>query len=64
MKINNKMKKPYIAPIIQVLICQPIQMIASSMAIGISTSTVNTEEEGTQLSNSRRGTWGDLWSEK
>lgn len=63
MKINNKMKKPYIAPIIQVLICQPIQMIASSMAIGISTSTVNTEEEGVQLGNSRRGTWGDLWSE-
>ena len=63
MKINNKMKKPYIAPIIQVLICQPIQMIASSMCL-YSTSTVNTEEEGVQLGNSRRGSWGDLWSEK
>ena len=63
MKINNKMKKPYIAPIIQVLICQPIQMIASSMGL-YSTSTVNTEEEGVQLGNSRRGSWGDLWSEK
>lgn len=57
------MKKPYIAPTIQIIINQPEQMIASS-SIGLYSTTVNTEEEGAQLSNSRRGSWGDLWSEK
>ena len=59
------MKKTYIIPAIQILVYQAEHMIASSTTMGISnTTTVNTEAEGVQLSNSRRGLWGDLWSEK
>lgn len=55
------MKKTYIVPKVQILDYQSSQMIASSM--GLYSTTVNTEEEGVQLGNSRRGSWGDLWSE-
>jgi hypothetical protein len=56
------MKKTYIVPKVQILDYQSAQMIASSMGV-YSSTTVNTEEEGVQLGNSRRGSWGDLWSE-
>lgn len=56
------MKKTYIVPKVQILDCQSAQMIASSMGV-YSSTTVDTEEEGVQLGNNRRGTWGDLWSE-
>ena len=56
------MKKTYIVPKVQILDYQSAQMIASSMGI-YSSTTVDTEGEGVQLGNNRRGTWGDLWSE-
>jgi hypothetical protein len=56
------MKKTYIVPKVQILDYQSAQMIASSMGV-YSSTTVDTEEEGGQLGNNRRGTWGDLWSE-
>lgn len=56
------MKKTYIVPKVQILDYQSSQMIASSMGV-YSSTTVDTEEEGVQLGNNRRGTWGDLWSE-
>lgn len=57
------MKKTYITPTIQILDCQSTQIITSSISMGIYATEVANTEEGEQLGNSRRGTWGDLWSE-
>lgn len=49
--------KTYIKPRIKAKNVQPQSMIAQS-TFGVN----NRETEGEQLSNSRRGSWGDLWN--
>lgn len=52
------MKKTYITPEMEVMNIETVEMIA--------TSTMNLNDEGGEeqsLSNGRRGTWGNLWSD-
>ena len=52
------MKKTYIAPMMEEINIETIEMMAASLAT--SDETINSKNA---LSNSRRGTWGDRWSE-
>lgn len=52
------MKKTYIAPMMEEINIETIEMMAASLAT--SDETINSSDA---LSNSRRGTWGDRWSE-
>ena len=52
------MKKTYIAPEMEVMNIETVEMIAASMRMY--EGEVNTEDE--QLGNDRRGTWGNLWN--
>ena len=56
-------KKLYIIPLMESLNIESLDMIATSMTMGIYGTTVNTSEDGAQLGNSRRETWGNLWDE-
>ena len=51
-------KKAYITPLIEVVDMEPATMIAASIGI-------DSDHEGgyEQLSNDRRGKWGDLWAD-
>ena len=48
------MKKTYIAPEMEVMNIETVEMMAASIAV------VN-EEGGEMLGNDRRGGWGNLW---
>ena len=52
-------KKEYIKPEIEVIEIESVEMIASSLVFN--DENVNTSTPGIQLSNGRRGKWGDLW---
>ena len=52
------MKKTYIAPEMEVMNIETVEMIAASMRMY--EGDVNTEDE--QLAGDRRGTWGNLWN--
>lgn len=56
-------KKLYIIPLMESLDIESMDMLATSMTMGIYGTTVNTSEDGAQLGNSRRETWGNLWDE-
>ena len=51
-------KKAYIAPRMEVTYMEPVAIIAASIGI-------DSDHEGgyEQLSNDRRGKWGDLWAD-
>ena len=54
-------KKAYITPAMEVMNIETVDMMATS-ALGISDEyEVDTTEEGAQLGNGRRGSWGNLW---
>ena len=52
------MKKTYIAPMMEEINIETIEMMAASLAT--SDETIDSKDA---LSNGRRGTWGDRWSE-
>ena len=52
-------KKTYIAPTVEITEIETVAMLAAS--IGIDTNHGGSDE---QLSNDRRGTWGNLWAEE
>ena len=52
-------KKTYIKPEIEVVEIESVEMMAGSLVFN--DGNVNTSTPGTQLSNGRRGKWGDLW---
>lgn len=56
-------KQTYIVPSMESLNIESLDMIATSMTMEIYGTTVNTSEDGAQLGNSRRETWGNLWDE-
>ena len=57
-------KKAYITPAMEVMNIETVDMMATS-ALGISdeyeVDTAAAAEEGGQLGNGRRGSWGNLW---
>ena len=53
-------KKAYITPEMEVMNIETVDMMATSV-LGISETDVDTTEEGAQLGNGRRGSWGNLW---
>ena len=52
-------KKVYIKPEIEVIEIETVEMIAASLVFN--DTVVDTSGPGTQLSNGRRGQWGNLW---
>ena len=51
-------KKTYIAPTVEITEIETVAMLAASIVI-------DRENEGTeQLSNDRRGSWGNLWDDE
>lgn len=54
-------KKTYIKPTIEVAVLAPEAMLSSSNLSINSEQTVDTSQEGTQLGQGHRGSWGDLW---
>ena len=52
-------KKEYIKPEVEVIEIESVEMIASSLVFN--DGSVDTSQDGIQLSNGRRGKWGDLW---
>ena len=50
------MRKTYIAPMMEELNIETIEMMAASIA-----TSDDTIDSGDALSNSRRGTWGNFW---
>lgn len=60
----NMIKKEYIAPAIEVVEMSSISMFAGSVQDGGGIGGNPNEEFDEELSNKRRGQWGDLWAEK
>ena len=57
------MKKTYIAPEMEVMNIETVEMIATSFVKDDeNTFNTNGEDEGVQAGNDRRGTWGNLWN--
>ena len=54
------MKKVYITPSMEVMNIETVEMIATSLEKGGDFDTSN----GGQLSNDRRGSWGNLWDKE
>ena len=54
------MKEVYVKPVAEVIYIESIRMFAISEGTMIVNSSVEADEE---LSNKRRGEWGNLWSE-
>ena len=52
------MKKVYAKPTAMVIRLEAEQVLATSIAIN-NTTTINTSEDGAQLSNKKDGMWGD-----
>ena len=60
MKTGNDMKKNYVSPLANEVNVTTEGLIAASLSLN-NGSTVNSKNEGTQLSNGNRGEWGNLW---
>ena len=60
------MKKEYIKPEVEVVLLEPITMLALSSEGGVDVKDeeIDFENGGSELSNRRRGQWGNLWAEK
>lgn len=54
------MKKTYVSPFAEEVNIETTQMLAAS--IPTSDTEVDTNNPGTQLSDDRRGEWGNLWN--
>ena len=54
------MKKNYVSPLANEVNVTTEGLIAASLSLN-NGSTVNSKNEGTQLSNGNRGEWGNLW---
>jgi len=52
------MKKTYIAPEMEVMNIETVEMIATSIAV---VNDANDEGGKEMLGNDRRGSWGNLW---
>ncbi len=59
-KIILHMKKAYVSPFAEEVNIEATQMLAVSL--GKSDEEVDTNNPGTQLSDDRRGEWGNLWN--
>lgn len=56
-------KKAYIAPEMEVMNVETVEMMAQSFAVySEDGDAVDTTVEGTQLGTGRRGTWGNFWN--
>ncbi|MBQ2969372.1 MAG: hypothetical protein IKK87_10485 [Bacteroidaceae bacterium] len=53
-------KKTYIAPAMELMNIETVEMMASS--INLHDEEVDTTVEGNQLGTGRRGSWGNLWN--
>ena len=60
--VDYNMKKEYIRPEVEVIEVEPITMLAISSEGGLDVDGGNEPDE--ELSNRRRGQWGNLWAEK
>ena len=56
-------KQAYIIPLMESLNIESLEMVATSMVMVVYDTTVDTSEDGAQLGNNRRDTWGNLWNE-
>ena len=56
-------KKMYIAPEMEVMNVETVEMIAASLVMHGDEETVDTSAEGAQLGNGHRGSWGNLWED-
>ena len=61
-KLLNDMKKTYVSPLTAEVNVATENMIAASIQMGDSDTTVDTSTPGTQLGNTNRGEWGNLWN--
>lgn len=59
-KIILLMKKTYVSPFAEEVNIETTQMLAASIGIN-DDKEVDTTTPGDQLSDDRRGEWGDLW---
>ena len=55
-------KKAYIAPAMELMNIETVEMMATSRLNMYSDTEVDTSEEGNQLGTGRRGSWGNLWN--
>lgn len=55
-------KKAYITPSMEVMNMETVNMFAGSIVYG--EGNADTSNDGTQLSNDRRGSWGNLWDQE
>ena len=53
-------KKAYIAPAMELMNIETVEMMATSSLNMYSDTEVDTSEEGHQLGTGRRGSWGNL----
>ena len=56
------MKKTYVSPLTAEVNVVTENIIAASIQIGGSDTTVDTSTPGSQLGNTNRGEWGNLWA--
>ena len=54
------MKKAYVSPLANEVSVKTEALMDGS--VQMYNSTVNTQVQGTQLGNTSRGNWGDLWA--
>ena len=54
------MKKDYVSPLMIEVNVEAESMLAASLKLD-NEQTVNTSDEGAQLSGGSRGQWGNLW---
>jgi len=53
-------KKQYIAPAMEVVEIEIVQMLAASPEVGVGDGSVDADQAWT---NRRRGSWGNLWAD-
>lgn len=62
-KTIKDMKKNYVSPLTAEVNVVTENIIAASLPVGSdSNTTVDTSTPGTQLGNTNRGEWGNLWN--
>ncbi len=54
-------KKAYITPAMEIAEMVSDVIMTGGSSINMYSDEVNTEEDGVQLGNGRRGSWGNLW---
>ena len=63
--VEIDMKKEYIKPEIEIVVLELITMLAISSEGGLDVKDdeIDYDNGGSELSNNRRGQWGNLWAE-